>query len=207
MTAARRGDEGQVLPFYVTMVAVCLFAALAFVVVGMAGATRSDAQGAADAAALAAAREVRDNVFVNLDLLVLTPDDWDEILKGDRLNPRGACAAAEAFAASNDATAQCRAGVMRFTVTATTNNTIGNTAIDGTEDMKGRAAATAVIEPRCSLKPVPTPTPTPTLPPGGGGNPGPVVIDCKDGTVTVDPSTPGSLTKLARQLFNVRLAD
>ncbi|MFB6615350.1 pilus assembly protein TadG-related protein [Streptomyces sp. NPDC056367] len=203
-------DRGQVFPIYIVVVAGLLFAALAFVVVGMAGATRSDAQGAADAAALAAAREARDNLFTNMDLLVLTPDDWEKILKGDRLDPKGACVKAQQFAVSNDATAQCSADSMRFTVTATTNGTVGKSVIDGTESMTAQAAATAVIVPLCSLKPVPAPTPTstPTPVPGGGGTPGPVAIRCKEGAVvSVDPSNPGSLTKLARQLFSVRLDD
>ncbi|MCX4780710.1 pilus assembly protein TadG-related protein [Streptomyces sp. NBC_01264] len=202
MTGPGSGDRGQVLPFYAAMMACLLFAALAFVAVGMAGATRSDAQGAADAAALAAARETRDNLLVGMDLLTLTPADWEDILDGDRLDPNGACAKASDFAASNGATAECSAGVLRFTVTTETDKAVGDTVIPGTEDMKGHAAATAVIEPRCTLKPGPTPTATPSP----SATPGPVAIDCRGGgVVTVDPSTPGSLTKLARQLFNVRL--
>ncbi|MER5483742.1 pilus assembly protein TadG-related protein [Streptomyces sp. NPDC002812] len=195
-------DRGQVLPFYAAMMACLLFAALAFVVVGMAGATRSDAQGAADAAALAAARETRDNLLVGMDLLTLTPADWEEILDGDRLDPNGACAKASDFAASNGATAECSAGVLRFTVTTETRQSIGDTVIPETENMKGHAVATAVIEPRCDLQPGATPTATPSP----SATPGPVIIDCRGGgVVKVNPSRPGSLTQLARQLFNVRL--
>lgn len=204
MAGAGSRDRGQVLPFYVAMMACLLFAALAFVVVGMAGAKRSDAQGAADAAALAAAQEMRDNLLVGMDLLTLTPADWEDILDGDRLDPNGACAKARQFATLNGATADCNPGTLSFTVTTVTDDAIGNTAIDGTEDMKARAAATAVIEPRCALRPGSTPTATPSP----SATPSPVVIDCKRGrVVTVDPSTPGSLTKLARQLFSVRLTN
>lgn len=197
-------DRGQVLPLYAAMMGCLLFAAFVFVVVGMAGGKRSDAQGAADAGALAAARETRDNLLVGMDLLTLTPADWEDILDGDRLDPNGACAKARDFAASNGATAECSVGVLRFTVTTETNEAIGNTIIDGTGDMKGHAAATAVIEPRCALQPGPTPTATPSP----SATPGPVAIDCRGGAVvTVNPSAPGSLTKLARQLFNVRLID
>lgn len=202
MTGPGSRDRGQVLPFYVAMMACLLFAAFVFVAVGMAGATRSDAQGAADAGALAAAREARDNLLVGMDLLSLTPADWEDILEGDRLDPNGACAKAHEFAASNGATAECSAGVLRFTVTTETLESVGDTAIPGTEDRKGHAAATAVIEPRCLLQPGSTPSATPSP----SATPGPVVIDCRGGgVVKVNPSTPGSLTKLARQLFNVRL--
>ncbi|MFF1410966.1 pilus assembly protein TadG-related protein [Streptomyces sp. NPDC058289] len=193
-------DRGQVLPFYAAMMALFLFAALAFVVVGMAGATRSDAQGAADAAALAAAQEVRDNAFRGRNLLTLTPEDWEEIIRGRRFDTAGACAQANAFAGTNDAAAECDFDVPEFTVTVTTNGTVGDSVIPGTENVHGQATATALIEPRCSLQPAPTPPP-----PGGGG---PVDIQCRDGSVIiVNPSDPGSLYNLARKLFVVRLAD
>ncbi|MFE9563107.1 pilus assembly protein TadG-related protein [Streptomyces sp. NPDC006487] len=200
MARAVSRDAGQVLPFYAAMMACLLFAALAFVVVGMAGATRSDAQGAADAAALAAAQEVRDNAFRGRNLLTLTPEDWEEIIRGRHFDTEGACAKATAFAGTNDATAACDFDVPEFTVSVTTNGTVGDSVVPGTENVHGRATATALIEPRCSLQPAPTPPP-----PEGGG---PVDIQCRDGSVIiVNPSDPGSLYKLARKLFVVRLAD
>ncbi|MGW1774040.1 pilus assembly protein TadG-related protein [Streptomyces sp. NPDC002104] len=201
MAAAGQRDEGQVLPFYVAMMACLLFAALVFVAVGMAGATRSKAQGAADAAALAAAQEVRDNALTGWNLLVLTPEDWTEIVRGRRLDTEGVCDAASAFAGTNDATvSECDIDVPEFTVKVTTNGTVGDSAVPGTENMRGHAKATALIEPRCSLQPAPNP------PPSEGG--GPVDIQCRDGSdITVDPSHPGSLYELARKLFVVRLAD
>ncbi|MCY0925895.1 pilus assembly protein TadG-related protein [Streptomyces sp. H27-H1] len=206
MIAAGSRDRGQVFPFYIAMVACLLFAALAFVVVGMAGATRSDAQGAADAAALAAARETRDHVLVGRDLLTLTPEQWGEILRGIRFDGGEPCAKAQAFAASNEATAECDFDIPEFTVTVTTNGTVGESVIPGSETMQGHATATALIEPRCSLQPAATPSPTP--PEGGDAVPVPVGIQCRDGSViTMDPSNPGSLSKLARKLFSVRLAD
>ncbi|MET9854733.1 pilus assembly protein TadG-related protein [Streptomyces sp. NPDC006450] len=212
MTGPGSRDRGQVLPFYVAMMACLLFAALAFVVVGMAGATRSDAQGAADAAALAAAREVRDNAFMGRSLLTLTPEEWEEILRGRRFDAEGACAKAQGFAGSNEArlpTAECDFDSLEFTVTVTTNGTVGDSVVPGTENLHGQARATALIEPRCSLQPAPTPTPTPTPSPGGGDTvPGPIGIQCRGGgEITVDPSDPGPLHKLARKLFSVRLVD
>lgn len=199
MTEAGSRDRGQVLPFYAAMMACLLFAALAFVVVGMAGATRSDAQGAADAAALAAAREVRDNVFVGRDLLTLTPDEWGEILAGRRFDTQGACRNAQAFARSNEASAVCEDLVVPdFTIAVTTRYAVGDSVIPGTDSMRGQATATALIEPRCFLDPA-----FPPPPPGG-----PVRIKCRDGSViTVDPSNPGPLHKLTRKFFSVRLTD
>lgn len=199
MVEAGSRDRGQVLPFYAAMMFCLLFAALAFVVVGMAGATRSDAQGAADAAALAAAREVRDNVFVGRNLLILTPENWEEILAGRAFNTKGACEKAQGFATSNEASAVCGDFVVPdFTVTVTTDDAVGDSVLPGTEDMQGHATATALIEPRCFLDPA-----VPPLPPGGS-----VGIKCRDGSViTVDPSNPGPLHKLTRKFFNVRLTD
>ncbi|MEV7833428.1 pilus assembly protein TadG-related protein [Streptomyces subrutilus] len=207
-------DQGQAFPLYIVVVAGLLFAALAFAVVGMAGATRSDAQGAADAAALAAAREARDNVFSGSDLPALQPSDWERILSGDRFDLRGACGRAIAFAASNDATAQCAPALPEFTVSVTTNGTVGRSVIPGSEGVHGRASATAVIESRCSLVSAPTPSSTPTSgaspSPGASGAPqsARVSFACKGGVpVLLDPNAPGPLVKLARALFSVRLND
>ncbi|MFJ3959780.1 pilus assembly protein TadG-related protein [Streptomyces sp. NPDC090036] len=223
MCSARERDQGQAFPIYMVAVVGLLFAALAFVVVGMAGATRSDAQGAADAAALAAAREARDNAFEDINLLTLTQGDWEEILMGDRLIESGACAKAQAFAAMNDATATtCEADIPEVTVSVRTDAAVGDSVIPGSEGMHGSAEAKAVIEPRCSLKPGHTPGPSPTAnptvsptvsptsPPGGGGagTPPSVEFRCKGGVaLTFDPTHPGSLTQLARKLFSVRLTD
>ncbi|MFD9267604.1 pilus assembly protein TadG-related protein [Streptomyces goshikiensis] len=218
MGAAGARDQGQAFPIYIVVVTGLLFAALAFFVVGMAGDTRSDAQGAADAAALAAAREARDTVFVGGDLLALTSADWERILGGDRFELTGACAKAAAFAASNGATAQCEPHLPKFTVAVTTVDTVGKSVVPGSENVHGKATATAVIEPRCTLvsglPPSPTPEPTPTgtasPSPSPSGTPKPSVVSlrCKGGTsVDVDPSKPGPLTQLARKLFSVRLTD
>ncbi|MCX4527789.1 pilus assembly protein TadG-related protein [Streptomyces sp. NBC_01551] len=216
MTGSASRDRGQAFPLYIAVVAGLLFAALAFFVVGMAGDTRSDAQGAADAAALAAAREARDTVFVGGDLVAFTPADWEKILQGDRFELRGACAKAQNFAASNDATAECEPALPKFTVAVTTNGTVGKSVVPGSENVHGKATATAVIESRCTLKSVPTPTDTPTATPSATPSPGgddtdkPAVVafTCKGGaSLDVDPLKPGSLTQLARRLFSIRLTD
>ncbi|MFE2140936.1 pilus assembly protein TadG-related protein, partial [Streptomyces sp. NPDC059456] len=106
-----RDDRGQAFPIYAVAVVGLLFAALAFFVVGQAGVTRSNAQGAADAAALAAAGEARDSAFLGLDLLGLKPADWEKLVDGDLLTGNGACQKADEFAALNDATAECAAAI------------------------------------------------------------------------------------------------
>ncbi|MFC9297179.1 pilus assembly protein TadG-related protein [Streptomyces sp. NPDC057011] len=215
MVGARARDRGQAFPIYIVVVTGLLFAAFAFVVVGMAGANRSEAQGAADAAALAAAREVRDKAFLGTDLLVLTEGDWEEILRGDRLGAHTGCGKAEDFATLNDATATtCQADGLSFTVTTANQDGVGKSVIPGTESVKANATAKAVIEPRCTLKvgpsPTPTPTPSPTPSPGGGAPapPASITFRCKGAAVDpLDPAHPPSLTSLARQLFTVRLTD
>jgi hypothetical protein len=195
-----------------------LFAALAFFVVGRAGIVRSNAQGAADAAALAAAGEARDSVFLDLDLLTLTPAEWKDVLAGNRFGVNKACARAVDFAPLNDASAECTSALPRFTVDVETKGTVGDSVIPGTGDMKGTATATAIIEARCRLtaaplpspKPTPSsdPTPTPTSSVVVPSKPDFVKFECTGGDpVTLDPAKPGSLNKLARSLFTVRLVN
>ncbi|MFE9636516.1 pilus assembly protein TadG-related protein [Streptomyces sp. NPDC006463] len=211
MTSGRLGDRGQAFPIYVVVVAGLLFAALAFFVVGQASVTRSDAQGAADAAALAAGREARDKVLLNLDLATVTPADWKKIVNGDFFKVGEACEAAEAFAAKNDATATtCEPALPRFIVTVETSGTVGDSVVPGTGTKHGRATATALVEPRCHLGAVPTPSPTATTTPGGGSpapTPAPPTVNftCGGELVKLDPLNPGSLNALTRKLFSVRL--
>ncbi|MCX4627875.1 pilus assembly protein TadG-related protein [Streptomyces sp. NBC_01443] len=204
-------DRGQAFPIYIVVVAGLLFAALAFFVVGMAGATRSNAQGAADAAALAAAREARDDVFLGLDLLALKPADWEKIVNGDLLDGAGACGKAAEFAELNNATAKCTSATPEFTVTVATKDTVGKSVIPASGDMQGKATAKARIEPRCSLRSAPTsaPTPAPTLTPSPSPTPGTgtVTFVCGGKPLTLDPAKPGPLSQLARALFTVRLVD
>lgn len=198
-------DRGQAFPIYIVAVTGFLLAALALVVVGMAGVIRSDAQGAADAAALAAAGEARDKVFGGLNLADLKPADWEKILEGEAFDTVGACAKAASLAARNEATATCDAKPPKFTVTVITERTIGSSVVPGTGGAHGKAAATALIKPRCSLGAAPTP---PLPPDGEPPKPDPVNISCDgDEDIILDPLNPGQLPKLARVLFSVRLID
>ncbi|MEU4355551.1 pilus assembly protein TadG-related protein [Streptomyces virginiae] len=214
----RTADRGQAFPIYVIVVAGLLFAALAFFVVGQASVTRSDAQGAADAAALAAGRAARDDVLLDLDLAALAPADWERILEGKAFEVGAACGEATAFAVQNDATVtSCDPALPRFSVTVETKKAVGQSVIPGTESMHGTATATALIKPRCHLgaapAPAPTPIPTPTTTGGGGSTPpatptptsSTVNLDCGGDLIKLDPLKPGSLSGLTRRLFSVRL--
>ncbi len=213
---ARCGDDrGQAFPIYVVMVAGLLFAALAFFVIGQASVTRSDAQGAADAAALAAAQDARDHLVPGLVLSELQPKDWIEVLKGNRFGD-GGCDKADSFAERNGAKASCTSSGLSYTVAVETTRTVGSSVIPGTEGMHGTAKATAVVEPRCHLGDLPAPSPAPSAstgqssPPPEGGSPVPtsVKIQCKGGKeITFDPAKPDPWRTLGRSLFDVRLTD
>ncbi|WP_234321481.1 pilus assembly protein TadG-related protein [Streptomyces xanthophaeus] len=195
-----------------------LFAALAFFVVGKAAVVRSDAQGAADAAALAAAGDARDHLVPGIDLLTLEPEEWREVLEGGHLDPAGSCGAAREFATRNAATALCEPAPPRFTVEVTTDNSVGDSVVPGASGKRGKATATAVVEPRCRLggvvagpsasPPTSAPSPSPSPSPGGEEKPTAVEIKCKGGGVLrFDPAKPDPWSTLARTLFAVRLVD
>ncbi|MFJ3515434.1 pilus assembly protein TadG-related protein [Streptomyces sp. NPDC090131] len=208
ITWQRSGDRGQAFPIYVVVVAGLLFAALAFFVVGQASVTRSNAQGAADAAALAAARGARDHLVPGLDLAVLKPEEWEQVLGGKGLYLERGCEEAPGFAAMNDATATCKRSALRFTVEVQTNGTVGESVIPGTASMHGTANATAVIEPRCHLGSLPAPTKSPDPADVRAEEPGQIKIRCKGGKeVEFDPLEPAPWRMLARTLFDVRLTD
>ncbi|MFJ9338081.1 pilus assembly protein TadG-related protein [Streptomyces sp. NPDC101733] len=199
-----RDDRGQAFPLYAVFIVMLLFAALAFFTIGKAALVRSDAQGAADAAALAAARESRDHLMPGLDLTALTPEVWGKILQGDRF-ATGGCGAANDFAARNDATAACRQDGLRFVVEVKTNSTVGDSVVPGVSGQHGTANATAEIIPRCRL--------------GSGGDggsgadetpepAGPVEFKCDSGVVVkFDPAHSNLWTSVSRALFDIRLID
>lgn len=149
-------DRGQTIGIYIVAMSALFFLAFAFFAVGQATVTRNGAQTAADAAALAAAREARDEVK-DAFLSALTGGDLDAL--GRLLTVAGTddgppCAAAGTYAGDNDAelTGCDRVnGPPGYTVDVKTHATVGRSVIDGTEDRKAEASATAVVEPRCVL--------------------------------------------------------
>ncbi|MFD7507129.1 pilus assembly protein TadG-related protein [Streptomyces sp. NPDC059850] len=223
----RNGDAGQAFPIYLTAVAALLFLALAFFAVGQAGATRNGGQTAADAAALAAAQDYREQLGTALLDAVADGSALEDLLNGRGIGATGACDEATWFAQQNGADVTGCEGPdflpTSFTVTVKTQKPVGKTVIPGTEDQYGEAKAKAVIGPRCTLQPPdePSPTPTPTPTPtgdedgddGGGSDDGddgdekPAIdLDCDGETVTIDPAHPELLPDV-KDLFSVHLAD
>ncbi|MFF4914383.1 pilus assembly protein TadG-related protein [Streptomyces tendae] len=190
-------DAGQAFPIYITVVAGLLFLALAYLAVGQAAGTRSEAQTAADAAALAAALETRDQLADQWLDKVLEPESWQEIFEGKASVPN-ACWRAEELAARNDASVDCAPdGLLGYTVSAETNETVGDTIVPGTEDQKATESATAVIEARCSPTPPAEDADDVALP----------SLACKGGEDwDVKPDELSDLPK-AEDLFDVHLAD
>ncbi|GHA62162.1 hypothetical protein B0E38_03020 [Streptomyces sp. 111WW2] len=134
------------------MVGGLLLLALAYFAVGQAGATRSKAQTAADAAALAAALETRDQLVDQWVKNILEPDAWQAIFEG-AVPVTDTCWRAREFAARNDASVTCRPdGLLGYTVVAETNDPVGDSIVPGTENQKATESATAVIEHRCSFE-------------------------------------------------------
>ncbi|MEV4945080.1 pilus assembly protein TadG-related protein [Streptomyces sp. NPDC053755] len=195
-----------------------LFLAFAYFAVGQAAATRNGAQTAADAAALAAAQDARDQLRDGWLAVILHPDQWHDFVEGRRFGTNAACRRAELFSAKNDARLSgegcVRLDGMRdgFRVTVTTVGTVGDSVIPGTGEQHATATATAVIEPLCTFEaPEPTaaPTPTPPPPPGPTHEPEPnppiLGLSCNEVPWEIDPEDP-KLPSVA-DLFSVRLAD
>ncbi|URM92631.1 pilus assembly protein TadG-related protein [Streptomyces sp. MRC013] len=193
------------------MVVSLLFLALAFLAVGQAGATRNGAQSAADAAALAAAKESRD--LFEMD--GLDADGLADLFAGELVGKDG-CGASRTYAARNGATVQiCDAltnGRWGFTVTVKSGKPVGDTILPGTEGDYAVATATAVVVPRCDFEPAeeaaeePTEEPAeePTGEPADGENPSsPGSLNCEGSVLNLDPR---DLPDMA-DLFEVRLAE
>ncbi|KUN98545.1 pilus assembly protein TadG-related protein [Streptomyces caeruleatus] len=146
------GDSGQAFPIYITVVAGLLFLAFAYLAVGQAAANRNGAQTAADAAALAAAQETRDQLAGMWVEDVLDPTKWQDIFDGVGAQFDG-CWRADELAAQNDAAVDGCGPVepLGYTVTVESTKPVGDSIVPGTEDIKSKASATAVIEPRCTF--------------------------------------------------------
>lgn len=177
------------------MVAGLLFLALAYFAVGQAAVNRNGAQTAADAAALAAAQETRDQLFDQWRLDVLDPTKWQDIFDGDVLGLASSCWRASELASQNDASLQrCdEPDVLRTSVTVQANKTAGDSVIPATSTTRAHASAVAVIDALCTFE----------LPGGTGTLP---KLTCKDGKDwELDPD---DLTDLPgpEDLFDVHLA-
>jgi hypothetical protein len=204
ITRRKYGDAGQAFPIYITVVGGLLFLAFAYLAVGQAAANRNGAQTAADAAALAAAQDTRDQLAGQWVEDILDPTKWQDIFDGnvDGLGP--SCWRADQLAAQNDAHVEACAPTepLGYEVEVETDTPVGDSIVPGTEEKFARASATAVIEPRCAFE----------LPGGddeGDGNdvlPLPQ-LTCEDKNWDLDPNGPDALLPGPEDLFDVHLAD
>jgi hypothetical protein len=191
-------DSGQAFPIYITVVGGLLFLAFAYLAVGQAGANRNGAQTAADAAALAAAQDTRDQLAAAWKRSVLTPEKWQDIFDGDVPGLGLSCGRADQLAARNDARVlSCvPEGLLAFVVEVETNKTVGDSIVPGTENQKSVASAKAVIEPRCTFEP----------PAGDAGKDELPRLGCRDRNWDLDPEDLENLPR-PEDLFDVHLAD
>jgi hypothetical protein len=156
--------------------------------VGQAAVSRNTAQTAADAAALAVARESRDQVHDDV-LAALTSGDeaaLKAVLQRSGTDLRAACGKAYAFASANDATVDscdpAAGSPPGFTVHVTSRSSVGSSVVKGSENVHARAQATALVEPRCTVD----------------GLHGVLVeLTCDHGRVTVDPTAGGFVLDLS----------
>ncbi len=191
------------------VVAGLLFLAFAYFAVGQASMKKNEAQTAADAAALAAAQDARDEWSWPgaFDL-----DAWDDLLSGRDIG-EGSCSAGRWLASQNDAhQISCDADFWpeaSYTVTVETNRTVGSSVIASTKTTKAEATARAVIEPRCRVEqdmhPLPSPTKDDDTDEAEDQKSYKVVCD-DDEDFRIDPKNLDLLPDLA-DLFSVHLAD
>ncbi|MFG2572595.1 pilus assembly protein TadG-related protein [Streptomyces sp. NPDC048481] len=193
-----RGDAGQAFPIYITVVAGLLFLAFAYLAVGQAAANRNGAQTAADAAALAAAQDTRDQLAGRWTDMVRDPATWGDILRGIAQGLHSSCPRAYELAAQNEAgVTACEENGLDFRIEVRTDKSVGDSIIPGTEDVHSKAEALAVIDPLCDVEP----------PGEGAADDALPELSCKgDRHWTPDPDDPASLPE-PQDLFRVHLAD
>ncbi|MCM1973667.1 MULTISPECIES: pilus assembly protein TadG-related protein [Streptomyces] len=198
MRSSRYGDTGQAFPIYITVVGGLLFLAFAYLAVGQAAANRNGAQTAADAAALAAAQDTRDQLADKWVEEILDPAQWQDIFDGFVPGLVPSCWRAEQLAAQNDAHVEAcdQSGPLEYTVEVQMDKPVGDSIIPGTEGKYARATAIAVIEPRCGFEPLGEEAGEDELP----------VLSCKDRDWELDPEDLADLPG-PEDLFDVHLAD
>ncbi|MFI8302254.1 pilus assembly protein TadG-related protein [Streptomyces sp. NPDC085927] len=199
MRSRKHGDAGQAFPIYITVVGGLLFLAFAYLAVGQAAANRNGAQTAADAAALAAAQDRRDQLAGAWVEDLLDPTEWQAIFDGSAEGLDESCWRAQQLAAQNDAAVQgCELdGLLGYTVEVETTDTVGDSIVPGTENMKSQETATAVIDPRCTFDLLAEDAPEDALP----------LLTCKGEEWELDPEGPVELLPQPEDLFDVHLAD
>ncbi len=182
-------------------VGILLFVAFAFFVFAQAASARSGGQSAADAAAIAAAQESRDEYAENFFRDIIDPTTWPLWLLGQGDVATGAPGAA-ALANENNSDLTAGPTLTRddgFPVREVTIQTRfkgGESVVPGIKTQTAQASAAAVIKPRCVIGPESDPTKL-------------VFVHCKDGVIwEIDPkeivNLPGLLPE-PQDLFDVHL--
>ncbi|MCH0563585.1 MULTISPECIES: pilus assembly protein TadG-related protein [unclassified Streptomyces] len=191
----RFGDQGQAFPIYITVVGGLLLLALAYFAVGQAAANRNGAQTAADAAALAAAQDTRDQLAAQWRTNLGDPGKWQKIFDGN-VTVAPSCWRAHQLAGQNGARVRnCEpTGPLGYRVEVENAKAVGKSIVPGTERQHAQAWATAVIQPLCAFQ-LPEPDAEPdTLP----------RLACEDGDWDLDPEDTGLLPE-PQDLFDVHL--
>lgn len=220
-------ESGQATPLYIAAVAGLLFLALIFFAFGEADVQRNGAQSAADAAALAAAKESRSALEPYLKAHLEDPEYIESVFGASFLGvPGDTCGKASTFAALNKATGvRCRPlsdGRWGYEVSLRSAKGMSTDIVPGTEGKKASAEAVAVIEPLCTFtpepepKPEPEPTPEPDSTPDPETTPDPVpdtppasigTVSCDGGRDwAIDPEDLTGMPDMA-DLFSVHLAE
>ncbi|MFD3836096.1 pilus assembly protein TadG-related protein [Streptomyces sp. NPDC058642] len=191
------GDAGQAFPIYIMVVAGLLFLAFAYLAVGQAAASRNGAQTAADAAALAAAQDTRDQLADKWVEVVLDPTKWQDIFDGYAPGLTLSCGRADQLAAQNAAhVVVCDPDVLSYTVDVESDESVGDSLVPGTDGMYAKASAKAVIEPLCTFE----------LPGADAGDEVLPQLTCEDRDWDLDPEDLAVLPE-PEDLFDVHLAD
>lgn len=201
------------------VIAGLLFLALVYFAVGQAAVLRGGAQTAADAAALGAASDARDQLLTSWMAVIDDPAQWQQFVRGEGYESERACQKAVVFASLNGAELNpedCVPLEFGFTVTVHTEGTVGESIVPGTGERRATATASAVLEPLCLFVP-PEPSPDastePPAEPDPSGSPSeepeeqepdPVLsLTCGDEEWEVDPDDP--VLPGVDDLFRVRL--
>lgn len=215
MSRSLRSDKGQTLPLFIVAAMALLFLAFALFAVGQAAVHRNSTQSAADAAALAAAQEAREEIKDDLERAILTGNlaAIADLLASLTFESPEACDEASKFAAKNEAdVSSCDKvfGPPGYKVSVISQEPLGQTEVEGTENKYAKSEATARIESRCSLKEgdvEPQPEPSPSESDDEEDNedpPAPIEFDCDGSLLSIDPT---DLDIDIADFFSVHLRD
>ncbi|MFF2775773.1 pilus assembly protein TadG-related protein [Streptomyces sp. NPDC058052] len=166
-------ESGQAFPAYVAVIAGLLFLAFVYFAVGQAAVLRNGAQTAADAAALGAAQDARDQLREGWLDAIADPTQWQQFVQGEGYEPERACQRAIGFAAANGAELlfeDCVPLEFGFTVAVQSKESVGESIVPDTAERRAKASASAVLEPLCTFNPS-EPSPDPSMEPDPSNTP------------------------------------